>query len=171
MFQKINEEKKNQNRDENKIHVSRNENEKNFNCDDFSVRFNSWKHCNLNRKKHETKDEQIVERTSSQRIRDVLSKTKKQHELIREKKALWKLFKRRNIDEKLKQFLRLDNVEWIWFKNKHYVFIKERFMTNTFQKLHILQYNVHKSKNKMMIILLHEKRIKNYDILMIQESW
>ena len=44
-------------------------------------------------------------------------------------------------------------------------------MTNTFQKLCILQYNVHKSRNKMIIILLHEKRIKNYDILMIQKSW
>ena len=43
-------------------------------------------------------------------------------------------------------------------------------MTNTFQELRILQYNVHKSKNKMMIILLHEKRIKNYDILIIQKS-
>ena len=40
-------------------------------------------------------------------------------------------------------------------------------MTNVFRKLRILQYNVYKSKNKMMIILLHEKRIKNYDILII----
>ena len=30
-------------------------------------------------------------------------------------------------------------------------------MMNTLQELRILQYNVHKSKNKMMIILLHEK--------------
>ena len=37
-------------------------------------------------------------------------------------------------------------------------------MTNTFQELRILQYNVYKLRNKMMIILLHEKRIKNYDI-------
>ena len=43
-------------------------------------------------------------------------------------------------------------------------------MTDTFQKLRILQYNVHKLKNKMMITLLHEKRIKNYDILIIQKS-
>ena len=42
-------------------------------------------------------------------------------------------------------------------------------MTNTFQKLRILQYNVHILRNKMMIILLHEKRIKNYNILMIQK--
>ena len=42
-------------------------------------------------------------------------------------------------------------------------------MTDTFQKLDILQYNVHKSKNKMMIILLHKKRIKNYNILIIQK--
>ena len=40
-------------------------------------------------------------------------------------------------------------------------------MTNAFQKLRILQYNVHKSRNKMIIILLHEKRIKNCDILII----
>ena len=44
-------------------------------------------------------------------------------------------------------------------------------MTKTFQKLWILQYNVHKSKSKVMIILLHEMRIRDYDILMIQESW
>ena len=43
-------------------------------------------------------------------------------------------------------------------------------MTNTFQKLRILQYNVYNLKNKMIIILLHEKRIKNYDILIIQKS-
>ena len=40
MFQKINEEKENKSRDENKVHVSRNENEKSFNCDNFFVRFN-----------------------------------------------------------------------------------------------------------------------------------
>ena len=40
-------------------------------------------------------------------------------------------------------------------------------MTDTFQKLHILQYNIHKSRNKIMIILLHEKKIKNYNILII----
>ena len=33
------------------------------------------------------KNEQIVKKASFQRIRNVLSKTKKQHELIREKKA------------------------------------------------------------------------------------
>ena len=43
-------------------------------------------------------------------------------------------------------------------------------MTNTFQKLRILQYNVHKLKNKIIIILLYEKKIKNYDILIIQKS-
>ena len=88
MFQKTDGERKNQNCDENKIHVSRDENERNFNYDDFFARFNFKKHHNLNRKEHEMKDEQIVERTSSQRIRNVLSKTKKQHELIREKKTL-----------------------------------------------------------------------------------
>ena len=88
MFQKINEKRKNQNRDEDKIHVSRNESERKFNCDDSFARLNFKKHCDLNRKKHETKDEQIVEKTSFQQIRNALSKTKKQHELIHEKKAL-----------------------------------------------------------------------------------
>ena len=40
-------------------------------------------------------------------------------------------------------------------------------MTNTFHKLRILQYNVYKLKNKMMLILLNEKNIKNYNILII----
>ena len=88
MFQKANEERKNQSRDEDKIHVSRDESERNFNYDDFFVRFNFKKHRDLNKKKYETKDEQIVKRTSFQRIRSVLSKIKKQHELIREKKTL-----------------------------------------------------------------------------------
>ena len=39
------------------------------------------------------------------------------------------------------------------------------------KKLWILQYNVHKFKEKMMIVLLHEKKIKNYDILILQELW
>ncbi len=39
------------------------------------------------------------------------------------------------------------------------------------KKLWILQYNVHKFRNKMMIVLLHEKKIKNYDILILQEFW
>ena len=41
MFQKINEEKKNKDGDENKVHVSRNKNKKSFNDDDFLARFNS----------------------------------------------------------------------------------------------------------------------------------
>ena len=88
MSQKTNEEKKNQNHDKNKIYVSRDENERNFNYDDFSARFSFKKHCDLNKKKYETKNEQIVERMSLQRIRNILSKMKKQHESIREKKAL-----------------------------------------------------------------------------------
>ena len=44
-------------------------------------------------------------------------------------------------------------------------------MINTFQKLRILQYNVYKLKRKMMIALLHKKRIKNYNILIIQKLW
>ncbi len=39
------------------------------------------------------------------------------------------------------------------------------------KKLWILQYNVYKFKNKMMIMLLHEKKIKNYDILIFQKLW
>ena len=88
MFQKTNEKKKNQSRDENKIHVSRDEDERSFNYDDFFVRLNFKKHRNLNKKEHETKDEQIIKRVSSQRIRSALSKTKKQHESIHEKKTL-----------------------------------------------------------------------------------
>ena len=64
MFQKTDEKRKNQNRDEDKIHVSRDENERNFNYNDFSARFSFKRHRDLNRKEHEMKDEQIVERTS-----------------------------------------------------------------------------------------------------------
>ncbi len=39
------------------------------------------------------------------------------------------------------------------------------------KKLQILQYNVHKFRKKMMIALLHEKKIKNYNILILQELW
>ncbi len=39
------------------------------------------------------------------------------------------------------------------------------------KKLWILQYNVHKFRNKIIIMLLHEKKIKNYDILILQEFW
>ena len=66
IFQKTNEKKKNQNRDENKTRVSCDENKRNFNYDDFFVCLNFKKHCNLNKKKHETKSEQIIERTSFQ---------------------------------------------------------------------------------------------------------
>ena len=87
MFQKTNEEKENQSRDENKIYISHDENERNFNYDDFFVYFNFKKYCNLNKKEHETKNEQIIERTSFQRIRNILSKMKKQHKSIREEKT------------------------------------------------------------------------------------
>ena len=56
MFQKINEKRKNQNRDENKARVSCDENKKNLNCDDLLVCFNFKKHCDLNRKEHEAKN-------------------------------------------------------------------------------------------------------------------
>ena len=49
--------KKNQNRDENKIRISCNESERNFNCDDFLVCFNFKRHCDLNKKRHEAKNE------------------------------------------------------------------------------------------------------------------
>ena len=39
------------------------------------------------------------------------------------------------------------------------------------QELRIMEYNIHKLKNKMMIILLNKKNARNYNILMIQESW
>ncbi len=39
------------------------------------------------------------------------------------------------------------------------------------KKLWILQYNVYKFREKMMIVLLHEKKIKNHDILILQELW
>ena len=39
------------------------------------------------------------------------------------------------------------------------------------KKLRILQYNVYKFREKMMIVLLHEKKIKNHDILILQELW
>ena len=39
------------------------------------------------------------------------------------------------------------------------------------KKLWILQYNIHKFREKMIIALLHEKKIKNYDILILQEFW
>ena len=63
MFQKINEKRKNQNRDKSKVHILYNKDERNFNCDDFFARLNFKKHCDLNRKKHKTKNKQIVEKT------------------------------------------------------------------------------------------------------------
>ncbi len=68
----------------------------------------------------------------------------------------WKSYKKSkhitNAQENIKQL-------WMW--------------TLMFQqkKLWILQYNVYKFREKMMIALLHEKKIKNYDILIFQELW
>ncbi len=68
----------------------------------------------------------------------------------------WKFYKKSkhitNVQENIKQL-------WMW--------------TLMFQqkKLWILQYNVHKFREKIMIALLHEKKIKNYDILIFQELW
>ncbi len=39
------------------------------------------------------------------------------------------------------------------------------------KKLWMLQYNIYKFKEKMMIALLHEKKIKNYNILILQKLW
>ena len=39
------------------------------------------------------------------------------------------------------------------------------------KELRILQYNVHKSRSKIMIALLQKKKIRDYDILIIQKSW
>ena len=67
--------------------------------------------------------------------------------------------------------MRFHDVQRAFFRRKYYLFAEEKFMINTFQEYRILQYNVHKSKNKIMMILLNEKSIRNYDILMIQKSW
>ena len=37
--------------------------------------------------------------------------------------------------------------------------------------LRILQYNVYKFRNKVIIALLQERKIQEYDIFIIQESW
>jgi len=37
--------------------------------------------------------------------------------------------------------------------------------------LKILQYNVYKFRNKVMIALLQKRKIQKYNILVIQESW
>ena len=50
MFQKTNKKRKNQNRSESKIYVSRDENEKNINCNDFFARFNFKRRDDLNKK-------------------------------------------------------------------------------------------------------------------------
>ena len=63
MFQKTNEKRENQNCNENKIYVSRDENKRSFNYNNFLVRFNFKKHYDLNEKEHETKNEQIIEKT------------------------------------------------------------------------------------------------------------
>lgn len=38
-------------------------------------------------------------------------------------------------------------------------------------ELRIRQYNVHKSRNKVMVALFHENKIRDYDILVINEPW
>ena len=63
------------------------------------------------------------------------------------------------------------DIQQLLIKREHRIFTRKRIMINMFHKLCILQYNVHKLKNKMMLILLNEKNIKNYNILIIQKSW
>ena len=110
MFQKTNEERKNQNHNKDKIYISRDESERNFNYNNSFIRFNFKKYCNLNEKKHETKNEQTVEKTLLQRICNIMSKIKKQHKLIRKEETLRKLFEKQNIDKKSKKFLRFDRI-------------------------------------------------------------
>ena len=50
IFQKINKERQNQSRNKNQTYVSRDENKKNFNCNDFLAHFNFKKHCDLNKR-------------------------------------------------------------------------------------------------------------------------
>ena len=56
IFWKTDKEKKNQSRDENKVHVSLNKNERKFNYDNLFVCFDFKKRYNLNRKEYETKN-------------------------------------------------------------------------------------------------------------------
>ena len=87
MFQKVNEKRKNQSCSENKVHVSRDKNEKSFDYNNSFARVSFKKHDNLNKEEHKMKSEQIIKRTTSQRIRNALLKTKKQYKLIREEKT------------------------------------------------------------------------------------
>ena len=53
----------NQNYNENKIYISRDKSEKISNYNNFLIRFNFEKHCDLNRKKYKKKNKQIIKRT------------------------------------------------------------------------------------------------------------
>ena len=50
---------------------------KNFNYDNFFVRFSLKRHRDLNVKKHKTKNKQIVKRALFQQICNIMSRTKK----------------------------------------------------------------------------------------------
>ena len=63
--------------------------------------------------------------------------------------------------------MRFHDVQRIFVLLLILLFAKEEIITNIIQKLRILQYNVHKLKNKIIIILLNEKNAENYDILII----
>jgi hypothetical protein len=43
--------------------------------------------------------------------------------------------------------------------------------TNISRKLFILQYNVHRFKNVMMMFFLRDSTVKKFDIIVVQESW
>ena len=76
IFQKTDKERKNQNRNENKIYILYDKNEKNYYYDDSFIYLNFKKYYNVNRKKYKAKSKQIVEKALFQRICNVLLKTK-----------------------------------------------------------------------------------------------
>ena len=76
---------------------------------------------------------------------------------------------RNNIDN-VKKLIDKDKSKRVVDDTKHTKIIWE-IVTSQRNELRILQYNVHKSRNKMIITLLNEKKIKNYDILIIQKLW
>ena len=39
------------------------------------------------------------------------------------------------------------------------------------EKLFIIQYNAHRSKNNVMIVFLRDSKVLKYDIIVIQKSW
>ena len=60
--------KKNKNRNDDKVHVSRRKNVRKFDNHDFFICIDAEKRNNINRKKHEAKSRQIVNETLFQQI-------------------------------------------------------------------------------------------------------